>query len=164
MQVCVKITRYVRTFLFSISALLIAVATALATLNAIVRFAGKGFTWSEELCSYCIVLMVYLAIPYLEGAGDQLCISAIDLWVKGKTGQRILNYIRGIITSVIMVVLGYLGLDVMMKAFKRNQVTYVLQMPKGVLYAIAMICIVVALVVWVVLMLCNKGDFDHDNA
>ena len=62
MQVCVKITRYVRTFLFSISALLIAVATALATLNAIVRFAGKGFTWSEELCSYCIVLMVYLAI------------------------------------------------------------------------------------------------------
>ena len=42
MQVCVKITRYVRTFLFSISALLIAVATALATLNAIVRFAGKG--------------------------------------------------------------------------------------------------------------------------
>ena len=79
MQVCVKITRYVRTFLFSISALLIAVATALATLNAIVRFAGKGFTWSEELCSYCIVLMVYLAIPYLEGAGDQLCISAIDL-------------------------------------------------------------------------------------
>ena len=81
-----------------------------------------------------------------------------------KTGQRILNYIRGIITSVIMVVLGYHGLDVMMKAFKRNQVTYVLQMPKGVLYAIAMICIVVALVVWVVLMLCNKGDFDHDNA
>ena len=50
------------------------------------------------------------------------------------------------------------------QAFKRNQVTYVLQMPKGVLYAIAMICIVVALVVWVVLMLCNKGDFDHDNA
>ena len=161
MQVCVKGTRYVRRFLFTISAILIAAATALATLNAVVRFFGMGFIWAEELCSYCIVLMVYLAIPHLEGSGDQLCISAIDALVKGKTGQRILNYIRGVITSVIMVVLGYHGFDVMMKAFKRSQVTYVLQMPKGALYAVAMACILVALVVWVVLMLCNKGEFDE---
>lgn len=161
MQVCVKVSRYVHHALFSVAALLIAISTAFATINAIARFFTGGFTWSEELCTYCIVLMVYLAMPYLEAKGDQLCISAIDLWVKGKTGQRILNYIRGIITSVVMILLGYHGFDVMLKAFKRSQVTFVLQLPKGGLYAIALICILITLAVWVILMLCNKGDFDN---
>ena len=162
MQLCVTITRYVRKALFSASALLIALSTAFATINAIARFFTGGFIWAEEQCPYCIVLMVYLAMPYLEATGDQLCISAIDLWVKGETGQRILNVIRGVITSIVMLILGYHGVDVMLKAFKRSQVTFVLQLPKGGLYAIALACIVITLVIWVVLMLCNKGDFDHD--
>ena len=161
MQACLKILRSIRHILFSISAILIAFATAVATLNAIVRFFGVSFTWAEELCSYGIVLMVYLALPYLEGAGDQLTISAIDLWVKGEIGQRILRYIQGIITSVVMVILGYHGLDVMMRAFRRSQVTYVLQIPRGALYAIVLVCILVALLTWIALMLFRKGDYDE---
>jgi len=143
-----------------VSAVLIALATALATINTVARFFTGGFTWSEELCTYCVVLMVYLAMPYLERAGDQLCITAIDLWVKGERAQRILSYIRGIITSAAMLVLGYYGVDVMLKAFKRHQVTYVLQLPRGGLYAIVLVCIFVAVAAWVVLMLCKKGEFD----
>lgn len=152
--------RYIRRALFLVSAALIAIATALATVNAIARFFGAGFTWTEELCSYCIVLMAYLAIPHLEGANDQLCISAIDMWVKGKTGQTILSYIRGVITSVVLVIMGWYGVDVMMKAFRRNQLTYVLHMPKGVLYAVAMVCLAVAVITLVVIMACNKGEAD----
>lgn len=161
MQVIVKATGYVRRFLMAVSAICIAVSTVFATINAIARFTVSGFSWAEELCTYCIVLMVYLALPHLEGTGDQLCITAIDLWVKGKTGQRILNYIRGIITSVTMAVLGYYGLQVMLKAFKRSQVTFVLQLPKGVLYGIAAACIAITLIIWLVLMICNKGEFDE---
>lgn len=161
MQVCVKATRYVRRFLFAIAAILIAGATGFAAFNAISRFFFHlTFSWAEELCTYCVVLMVYLAIPHLEGCGDQLCITAIDLWVKNKTAQRILNYIRGLITSAALVILGWHGFDVMLKAFKRNQVTYTLQIPKGALYAAAMACLIITVIVWIVLMLCNKGDFD----
>lgn len=143
-----------------ISAVLIAIATALATANAIARFFGEGFTWTEELCSYCIVLMAYLAIPYLEGANDQLCISAIDLWVKGKAGQTVLNYIRSLVTGAVLVLMGWNGVDVMLKAFRRNQLTYVLHMPKGILYAVAMICLLVGVLTLVVIMVCNKGEAD----
>ena len=59
-----------------------------------------------------------------------------------------------------MLVLGYYGVDVMLKAFKRHQVTYVLQLPRGGLYAIVLVCIFVAVAAWVVLMLCKKGEFD----
>ena len=160
MQACVKVSRHVTGALFAVSAVLIALATALATINTVARFFTGGFTWSEELCTYCVVLMVYLAMPYLERAGDQLCITAIDLWVKGERAQRVLSYIRGIITSAAMLVLGYYGVDVMLKAFKRHQVTYVLQLPRGGLYAIVLVCIFVAVAAWVILMLCKKGEFD----
>ena len=156
-------SRWVRRVLFSISAILIAVATGFAAFNAIVRFFGVSFNWAEELCTYCVVMMVYLCLPHLEGTGDQLCITAIDLWVKGKTGQRILNYIRGILTGGALVILGWYGLDVMKKAFKRAQVTYILQLPKGILYAVAAACILIAVLVWLILMICNKGEFDDES-
>lgn len=163
MQACVKVSRWVCKALFVLSAILIAGATGFAAFNAITRFFFKlTFNWAEELCTYCVVMMVYLAIPMLEHTGDQLCITAIDLWVKGSLGQRILNYVRGIITGGAMVIMGYHGFDVMLKAFKRSQVTYILQLPKGALYAIAVGCLALAVLVWLVIMICNKGGFDHE--
>ncbi len=164
MQICVKASRTVCKGLFFVSAILIAIATAFASFNALTRFfLDLTFNWADELCTYCVVMMVYLAIPMLEHTGDQLCITAIDLWVKNPTGQRILNYIRGIVTGAAMVILSYHGFNVMLKAFKRSQVTYILQLPKGVLYAIAMACLAIAVLVWLVIMICNKGDFDHGS-
>ena len=50
----------------------------------------------------------------------------------------------------------------MLKAFKRNQLTYILQLPKGVLYGIVMLCLFITVIVWLVIMICNKGEFEHD--
>ena len=163
MQRCVLITRRIRKILFAISALFIAAASAIASINAILRFCGVGFGWADELYTYLVVLMVYLALAHLEGTGDQLCITAIDSLVKSKKGQTILNYIRGIITSAALITLGYYGINVTMKAFQRHQVTYILQLPKGILYAIAMACLLITVLVWLVIMICNKGQFDTDQ-
>ncbi len=163
MQTCVKASRAVCKVLFVVSAILIAIATAFAAFNSLTRFClSLTFNWAEELCTYCVVMMVYLAMPMLEHTGDQLCITAIDLWVKKPLGQRILNYFRGLVTGAAMVILGWNGFNVMLKAFKRNQVTYILQLPKGVLYAIAVACLVIAVLVWLIIMICNKGDFDNE--
>lgn len=162
MKTCVKITRYIRRGMFMISGAFIGLATALAAMNAILRFFGLGLGWADEMYVYLVVLMVYICLPQLEGTGDQLCITAIDSWVKNPIGQRILNYIRGIITSVALCVIAYYGFNVMLKAFKRNQLTYILQLPKGVLYGIVMLCLFITVIVWLVIMICNKGEFDHD--
>ena len=146
--------------MFTISAVFIAAATAIASINAILRFCGVGFGWADELYTYLVVLMVYLSLAWLEGAGDQLCITAIDSLVKSTKGQRILNYIRGIFTDAALVILGYYGINVMLKAFQRNQLTYILQLPKGILYAIAMACLLITVIVWLVIMICNRGEFD----
>ena len=163
MQACVKVSRWACKALFVVSAILIAVATGFAAFNSLTRFfLSVTFNWAEELCTYCVVMMVYLAIPILEHTGDQLCITAIDLWVKGSLGQRILNYIRGLITGAAMVFLGWHGITVMLKAFKRHQITYILQLPKGVLYAIVLVCIAVTILAWLIIMICNKGEFDNE--
>jgi TRAP-type C4-dicarboxylate transport system permease small subunit len=161
MSIGLKITRQIRVFLMAISSTFIAMATALATLNALARRLALGVAWSEELTSYFVVLLVFLAIPYLEGKGDQLCITAIDLVVKGETGQRILNYIRGLATSAACVMLTYYGFSVTLTAFERSQVTYVLHMPKGILYGIATLTLALTVIVWLVIMICNKGEFDE---
>ena len=160
MQACVKAIRYVRRGFFVVSAAFIAVASALAAVNAILRFMGIGFGWADELYIYLVVLMVYLALPQLEGTGDQLCISAIDSWVKGKVGKKVINYFRQLVTGAALVTLAYYGLQVMIKAFSRNQLTYILMLPKGILYAIAVLSIVVAVIVILIIMICNKGEFD----
>lgn len=163
MRVCVKGMHYVTQALFAVSAVLIAAATGFAAFNAITRFfLDLTFNWAEELCTYCVVLMVYLVIARLEFTGDQLCITAIDLWVKNATAQRVLNYIRGILTGAALTILGWHGISVMLKAFKRHQVTYILRLPKGILYAVALGCLAITVLVWLVLMICNKGDFEHD--
>ncbi len=161
MSIGLKITRQIRGALMAVSAAFIAMATALATLNALARRLALGVAWSEELTSYFVVLLVYLAIPYLEGNGDQLCITAIDLAVKSDTGQRILNYIRGLVTSAACVMLTYYGFVVTLTAFERSQVTYVLHMPKGILYGIATLTLALTVIVWLVIMICNKGEFDE---
>ena len=161
MQICLKVTRKINKFLMGISAILIALATALATVNAFMRFFSSGVAWSEEMTSYCVVLLVYLAIPLLELTGDQLNITAIDLVVKGKTAQRVLNYIRGLVTGSAMVILAYYGFTVMSNAFMRSQVTYVLHIPKGILYGLTTGCLVLAVLAWLVIMIFNKGDFDE---
>lgn len=161
MNICLKITRQFRSLLMALSSVLIALAAVLATLNALARFMSSGVPWAEELTSYFVVLLVFLAIPFLEGKGDQLCITAIDLLVKGKTGQRILNYIRGLVTGAAAVMLSYYGFTVTLNAFIRSQVTYVLHIPKGILYSIATITLALTVVVWLVIMICNKGEFDE---
>lgn len=163
MQTCVKAARYIRKGFFIVSATFIALASAIAAINAILRFMGVGFGWADELYNYLVVLMVYLALPQLEGTGDQLCISAIDSWVKGKIGKKILNIFRQIVTGGTLVILVYYGIQVMLKAFSRNQVTYILMLPKGILYAIATLGLAVAVIMLLVLLICNKGEFDDVN-
>ena len=162
MKTCVKITGYIRRFMFMVSGAFIGLATALAALNALLRFFGLGLGWADEMYVYLVVLMIYIALPQLEGTGDQLCITAIDSWVKNPKAQRALNYIRGIITSAALCTIAYYGFNVMVKAFKRNQLTYILQLPKGVLYGIVMLCLFITVIVWLVIMICNKGEFEHD--
>ncbi len=160
MEKWVKITRHIRRILYSISVVFITIATALAAVNSILRFVGVGFPWADELYVYLIVLMVYLALPQMEGAGDQLCISAIDSWIKGEKGKKILNYFRQIVTCGALTLLAYYGMQVMIKAFTRKQLTYILMLPKGILYAIAVISIAAAIFALLVIMIFNKGEFD----
>lgn len=162
MKTIVKGSWWIGRVLMAVSAAFIGMSAVLATYNALARMFASGVPWAEELCSYLVVLMVYLSIPFLEFTGDQLCITAIDSIVKKRSGQRILNYLRGILTGASMLMLSYYGYEVMLKAFKRNQLTYTLNIPKGYLYAIAAGCLFITVLLWLVIMTCNKGEFADD--
>lgn len=61
----------------------IAIATFLASINAVLRFTkGSGFDFSDEMCVYLIALMVFLAMGYLEYTDNHLTIDIFNTSVK----------------------------------------------------------------------------------
>ncbi len=145
--------------LVRLGAIFIFISTLLAAVNAILRFTvGAGFPWSEELCSYLIVLSVFVLISYLEFTDKQLCIGVLNGFLKNESIKRVITIVRGLITMGFMGMLAYYGVLVTQKAFSRMTVTFVLQMPRFILYGIVTACFILAILSWIVIIFFEKGD------
>jgi len=143
----------------ALAGLFVGVSTFLAAINAILRYSGVGaFPWAEELCSYLVVLMVFLSLPYLEFTGQQLTIDIFQTYVKNKTIRVIAKWINGLVTAVFLGLLTYYGFFVTRTAFIRQTKTAVLQMPRYIIYAIIVISFAVAVISWIVLLTAGKKE------
>lgn len=154
----ISIIDKVNKFLLTIAAIFIFLSTVLAALNAILRFTvGAGFPWAEEACSYLIVMLVFVGVSYLEYTDNQLCIGVLNGVLKSDKIKNIITIIRGLITIGFMGMLVYYGVQVTQKAYLRDTVTFVLQMPRFILYGIVTLCFIIAILSWLVIIIFKKG-------
>ena len=159
MGIIVSLTDTINRLSVYIGALFIFLSTLLAAINAILRFTiGAGFPWSEELCSYFVVMLVFICIPYLEYSDKQLSIGVLNSILKNKTAKKVITIIRGLFTLGFLAVLVYLGVEVAQKAFDRETVTFVLQIPRFILYSIVTAFFALAIISWII-VICRKGEF-----
>ena len=84
MSIGLKITRQIRVFLMAISSTFIAMATALATLNALARRLALGVAWSEELTSYFVVLLVFWPFPTSKARVINFALRPLTWWSRVK--------------------------------------------------------------------------------
>lgn len=140
----------------------IAAATLLAAVNAILRFTiGAGFAFSDELCVYLIATMVFVAMGYLEFTDNHLTIDIFNSTVKNPIVKKIVLYIRGLVTIIFDGVLIYYGIKVTRTAILRETVTNVMHLPRYIIYGIVTFSMIVALLSWIVILICRKGEFEE---
>ncbi len=144
-----------------LAAIFIFLSTFLAAVNAILRFSiGAGFPWSEELSSYFVVMLVFIALPNLEYTNRQLSIGVLNSFVHNPTVLKGIAIFRGLITLGFLGMLVKLGIDITQKAHMRETVTFVLQMPRFLLYGTVTLFFVIAILSWVI-VICKKGEFKN---
>lgn len=148
--------------MLGICGVFIAAATLLAAVNAILRFTiGAGFAFSDELCVYLIATMVFVGMGYLEYTDNHLTIDIFNSTVKNPVIKKIVLYIRGLVTIIFDGMLVYYGIKVTKTAFLRETVTNVMHMPRFIIYAVVTFSMAVALLSWVVILICRKGEFEE---
>jgi len=116
-----------------------------------------GFVWSEELCTYCIVIGVFLALPFLEVHDNQLSIGLLNSIIKSKKALKAIFLLRGLVIIAISCIVGIYGVSAAMAAVRAHTETYVLRWPKSILYFIGVAGFWLAIVSWITIFL-NKGD------
>ena len=157
-----KRLRMINRALWIAAGFLILFSTILAGINVVVRnIFISSFPWAEELCTFAVILLVYLALPYLESSNNQLCIGVIFSIVKSDKGRKVLVYIRGFITMAASALITYYGIIVTYRTMLRMVITPVLQMPKGVFYAIMAACFALTIITWLVILTAKKGIYDE---
>jgi len=148
----------VMDFLFAVSALLLGVSTLMTFLNAVLRRGFSfSFVWSEEFCTYCIVIGVFLALPFLEVHDNQLSIGLLNSIIKNKKVLKGIFLLRGAVIIVVSYIVGIYGVAAAQAAVQAHTETYVLRWPKSILYFIAVAGFWMAIVAWITIFL-NKGD------
>ena len=147
------------TALLTAAAVLGGASALLATFNAISRkFLSVSFPWVEELCTYLVVIAVFISIPNLELKDKQLCVDFLGSTIKKKAVQKGLYLFRGVVIIFLCVVVARYGLASTVTAWQTNTVTYVLQWPRAIFFGIGVAGFLAAIVSWVAAIFLNKGE------
>lgn len=154
-----ELIRKVNAVIGTVAGVFLGISVFFATINAFVRYGlGSSFPWAEEFCTYLVVILVFLVQPWLESTDEQLSIGILNSKLKNEKVRKAIFVFRGIITVIIFYFLVKFGIYVIEKAYISKTVTYVLQIPRYILYAITTCIFGLVIVEWLAVILFNKGE------
>ena len=137
---------------------LVLLAVILACVNVVSRYCfNHSFSWAEEFCTYLCTLVVFLVFAWLETEDQQLCIDLVTSTVKNKTVLLVLYILRGIVTLVITALLIRYGVTALVKAYDMGTVTYVMKLPRYIMYGVVIFGYVCVMLGWLSVLFLNKG-------
>jgi TRAP-type C4-dicarboxylate transport system permease small subunit len=142
---------------------MIAVSTALAAVNAALRYGVpgvSGIVWSEEFCTFLCVLAVFISFPWMETENLHLKIDAFNTLIKNEMVKKATFIIRGILTISLFTFLFTAGLTTTITAYNLHTLTYVLNWPRYIIYSIVVISYGLVIMGWFAILFLNRGrDF-----
>ena len=134
-----------KNFELLVLALMLALMSVLSFANVIMRYCFKSaFSWSDEVCCYCLALSAFFALPCAIRMGSSIRVDTFIHMFPEKV-RKVLN----LVTNVIMIVfLGFtLGgvMEITANAAKVNQASPALRIPMASLYTIMGFAIALAI-------------------
>ena len=137
----------------------------MATVNALLRkIASFSFPWAEELCTYAVVVAVFLAIPSLQWRGKQLSVDLLENSLKKKPaavrGLHIFGSLISIAVCVVIVIYGWIS---SMTAIETNLTTYVLQWPRAIFLLIGVVSFAIAVISSVLNIIFDGTSYNEEK-
>ena len=133
------------------------IATALTSFNAIARYVFKYVIFgSEELCTYIVLVIAFLMFPIMDAENRHL---KIDIFANSSASQKlkdVIYIIRGVISIGICGTLAFYGWRAVDIATKYQSKSSTLRIPKNVMFGLAAVSFVIAVLSWIFILLFNK--------
>lgn len=147
-----KITEKALNAVIALSAVMLASSMLIYAYNCFMRYAVRApMSWPEEYCTYIVVLMVFFMQCRLEFKDESLCIGLLDnMMEKNPVLERLLFYLRGVISLIVFGILLNVGVSVAKQNFFYGSISPVLKFSMGMYFALVDVCLALVMVFWVV--------------
>ena len=149
---------------FLVAIFFLSASTIVATFNAIVRkfFPGiAGFTWAEELATYCCVLMLFIGSAYLELTNKHLMIVVLGALIRNEKIRAIVDHItrvlRGFVTIFLLGIVIRYGIIVLGNMYASNMTTFAMRVPKLYFFIPMLAGFIMTVIVWIAILIFKKG-------
>ncbi len=152
-------SRLLRSWSYSISAVLLALATGLVFLNIVFRdLFTAPIPWAEELSVLLLIMMIFVSQVFLEIENEQLAITFLSAKWRGPLGRRILRTANGLIVIVVYGALTRAGLAIVITNYRLKSTTPVLQLPLFMIFSVVTAVAFLIVVNWVIELVFRNGE------
>ena len=152
--------------LFTIATVFLAGGCGLAVINALFRKAfNMALPWAEELSTYLVVMMLFLAFAHLERLDRHLCIDILMTSLRNKEkARRFFRVLRSVWTIIVMAILLWYGVFLAHNMVLSQVSTYVLRWPRAPFFMILLVGYAMTVLVYVNIIVKRGGEFDDSNS
>ena len=135
------------------------------TVQVVARYIfSKGFVWTDESTRYCMIWLIFIGATEIIFNGDHIKVTVIEDLLRG-VGKKIvilIQYIAGLVFSVIMAVYSFPQVKLAAKAVSSN-----MNINMGIVYGIfpvVTILMIVGYIVRIILMFAKKNEKEGEAA
>ena len=129
------------------------------TVQVVARYIfSKGFVWTDESTRYCMIWLIFIGATEIIFNGDHIKVTVIEDLLRG-VGKKVIiliQYIAGLVFSVIMAVYSFPQVKLAAKAVSSN-----MNINMGIVYGIfpvVTILMIVGYIVRIILMFAKKNE------
>lgn len=106
----------------------LALAAAISILNVILRQFDRSWFWTEEAVIYLIIYSTFIGAVITLRHNEHVSVDILGVFFKDK-GKKWLALVAGVVTIIYLVIMGYLGWQLLAEPFSSTTVTPVLKLP-----------------------------------
>ena len=129
------------------------------TVQVVARYIfSKGFVWTDESTRYCMIWLIFIGATEIIFNGDHIKVTVIEDLLRG-VGKKIvilIQYIAGLVFSIIMAVYSFPQVKLAAKAVSSN-----MNINMGIVYGIfpvVTILMIIGYIVRIILMFAKKNE------
>ena len=153
-----KIITKIDDILFIAATAFLAAGCGLAVINAFFRKVfNMGLPWAEELSLYMVVMMLFLAMPYLEQIDRHLCIGILMSKLKTEKSKNFFRIVRSVWTIAVMGILFRFGITLAKAMVASHVATNILRWPRLPFFSALLIGFIMIIAVYICIIIVKKG-------